>query len=99
MPKPHPLPKSNGQVRLEGTQVCLVSPKQRPRWNQLVRRHHYLKNANLGGEQLRYAVTDANGNWLALLGWSAAAPEPGREAIKGAVGPGIEGEAEGDRGP
>jgi hypothetical protein len=73
MPKPHRLPNSNQQTLLEGAQVSLVSPKQRPRWDQLVRRHHYLKNANLVGEQLRYVVTDANGKWLALLGWSAAA--------------------------
>ena len=41
------------------------------RWNNLVCEHHYLKNANLVGEQLRYVVT-FQGEWLALLGWSAA---------------------------
>jgi hypothetical protein len=39
----------------------------------LVREHHYLKNALLVGEQLRYVVKDAKGTWLALLGWSVAA--------------------------
>ena len=34
---------------------------------------YYLKNARLVGEQLRYVVTDARGQWLALIGWSAAA--------------------------
>jgi hypothetical protein len=53
--------------------VELISPRQKPRWNQLVRKHHYLKSADLVGEQLRYVVTDAKGNWLALMGWSAAA--------------------------
>ncbi len=73
MPKPHRLPNRDEQAVLEGVRVRLASPKERPRWNQLVRRHHYLKNANLVGEQLRYVVTNARGDWLALLGWSAAA--------------------------
>ena len=34
-------------------------------------RQHYLKNADLVGEQLRYVVT-YQGQWVALLGWSAA---------------------------
>jgi Domain of unknown function (DUF4338)/DDE_Tnp_1-associated len=73
MPKPHRLPNNDEQAVLESIQVRLVSPKERPRWNKLVREHHYLKNANLVGEQLRYVITDAEGTWLALLGWSAAA--------------------------
>ena len=51
----------------------MVLPAERRRWDQLVRQHHYLKNARLVGEQLRYVVIDAAGNWLALIGWSAAA--------------------------
>jgi len=73
MPKPHRLPHGDEQALLEELQVELVCAKQKPRWNQLVRRHHYLKNADLVGEQLRYAITDAQGHWLALLGWSAPA--------------------------
>jgi hypothetical protein len=73
MPKPHRLPYSDEQAVLETLQVRLASPKERPRWNQLVRQHHYLKSASLVGEQLRYVVTDADGIWLALMGWSAAA--------------------------
>lgn len=72
MPKPHRLPNGDEQALLEGVQVRLVSPKEVRRWNQLVCRRHYLKSANLVGEQLRYVVTDAKGIWLALLGWSAA---------------------------
>ncbi|MCU0786176.1 MAG: DUF4338 domain-containing protein [Verrucomicrobia bacterium] len=34
--------------------------------------HHYLKNALLVGEPLRYVV-EYQGQWLGLLGWSAAA--------------------------
>ena len=58
---------------MEQLRVQLIAGKERPRWNHLVRRHHYLKSADLVGEQLRYVVTDAQGRWLALLGWNAAA--------------------------
>jgi hypothetical protein len=58
---------------LEKLRVELISPEQKARWNQLVRKHHYLKSADLVGEQLRYVVTDASGTWLALIGWSAPA--------------------------
>ena len=73
MPKPHRLPNDDEQALLEELRVELVSAQQKPRWNQLVCRHHYLKGADLVGEQLRYAITDAQGHWLALLGWSAPA--------------------------
>jgi len=49
----------------------VVSPKEIQRWNDMVCEHHYLKNASLVGEQLRYVVT-YQGQWVALLGWSAA---------------------------
>jgi len=58
---------------LQQLQVRLIEPAEKTRWNQLVRQHHYLKSAQLVGEQLRYVATDADGNWLALLGWNAAA--------------------------
>jgi hypothetical protein len=54
-------------------EVRLILPSERPRWNKLVCQHHYLRNARLVGEQLRYVVTNAQGTWLALIGWSAAA--------------------------
>jgi hypothetical protein len=73
MPKPLRLPNNDEQSLLEQLQVRLVVPAERRRWDQLVRQHHYLKNARLVGEQLRYVVIDAAGNWLALIGWSAAA--------------------------
>jgi len=73
MSKPPRLPNDHEQTILDQLQVQLVGPQQRPRWNKLVCQHHYLKNADLVGEQLRYVATDAQGNWLALLGWSAPA--------------------------
>src|SRR6266540_1730250 len=67
------------QIMMGGDQNVLdhlvvrpVTEEERPRWNELVSTHHYLKNAALVGEQLCY-VAEYQGQWLALLGWSAAA--------------------------
>ena len=73
MPKPLRLPNIDEPSLLEQLQIRLILPAERRRWDQMVRQHHYLKNARLVGEQLRYGVMDAAGNWLALIGWSAAA--------------------------
>lgn len=73
MPKPQRLPNIDEQSLLKELEVRLMLPGELARWNKLVRQHHYLKNARLVGEQLRYVVTNAKGDWLALIGWSAAA--------------------------
>src|SRR5579871_3724491 len=73
MPKAHRTPEKDEKQILQELQVQLVTGKQEARWDHLVRKHHYLKSADLVGEQLRYVITDAQGHWLALLGWSAAA--------------------------
>jgi hypothetical protein len=52
--------------------VRLIEPHEQERWNHLVSQRHYLKSANLVGERLCYVV-EYGGQWLALLGWSAAA--------------------------
>jgi hypothetical protein len=54
------------QVRL------LTSPKDKARCDQLIIEHHYLKDATLVGEHLRYVAT-YKGQWLALATWSGAA--------------------------
>ena len=73
MAKPLRLPGIEEQELLEGLQIELVlEPGQRDRWNQLVVEQHYLHNATLVGEQLRYVVSYQQ-QWLALLGWSAPA--------------------------
>lgn len=54
------------QVRL------LTSPQDKARCDQLLVEHHYLKDATLVGEQLRYVAT-YKGQWLALATWSGAA--------------------------
>ena len=56
---------------VEQIQVCLVEPEEEARWDELMSQHHYLKSARMVGEQLRY-VAQYQGQWLALLGWSAA---------------------------
>jgi len=73
MLKAHRTPEKDEKQILHELQVQLLTGKQEARWNRLVRKHHYLKSAALVGEQLRYVITDAQGCWLALLGWSAAA--------------------------
>lgn len=67
------MPSINEQAILDGLQIRPVSEREKSRWNRLVRKHHYLKSSDLVGEQLRYVVTDRDGSWLALLGWSAPA--------------------------
>jgi len=57
---------------LDHINVRLVRPEEQARWDQLVSEHHYLENANLVGERLCYVV-EYQGQWLALLGWAAAA--------------------------
>ena len=46
--------------------------KDEARWNNLIRKHHYLKEHRLVGESLRYVVKQ-NGEWIGLLGWSSCA--------------------------
>ena len=52
--------------------VELVPPDQVERFDQQITKYHYLKNAQVVGEQLRYVAT-YRGQWLALATWSAAA--------------------------
>ena len=72
MTTPLLLPKHEVPAILDALEVHWVAaPEQIQSWNRVVAEHHYLKNAHLVGEQLRYAVT-YQGQWVALLGWSAA---------------------------
>jgi hypothetical protein len=58
---------------LDHLQVRLVtSPRDKARCDGLIEEHHYLKDATLVGEQLRYVAT-YKGQWLALATWSGAA--------------------------
>lgn len=72
MPPPLRLPTASEQHVLNHLRVRLITALERPRWNVAVAAHHYLQNATLVGEHLCY-VAEYQGNWLALLGWSAPA--------------------------
>ena len=64
---------ANEQEVLDQLQVRLLSsPRDKARCDQLIVEHHYLKDATLVGEQLRY-VASYQGQWLALATWSGAA--------------------------
>lgn len=72
--KPNQLSPDGSPELLEPLQVVLVTqPKERRRFQQQLRQHHYLGGLKAVGEQLYYAATDAHGQWLALLLFSAAA--------------------------
>ncbi len=60
------------EAALTGVVVRLIRPQELRRWNRLMAQQHYLGNAHLVGETLRY-VAERKGRWLALLGWSSAA--------------------------
>jgi len=60
-------------VLLRQLEIRLIHPEERPRWDQEIAEHHYLRNAHLVGEVLRYVVSTPEGRWVALLGWSSAA--------------------------
>lgn len=57
------------QVRV----VLVIEPDDRRRFQRLLGNHHYLGELKAVGEQMYYAAVDAEGNWLALLLFSAAA--------------------------
>ena len=49
-----------------------IRPGEAARWDELVRARHYLGLGQLVGETLKY-VAEADGEWLALVGWASAA--------------------------
>jgi hypothetical protein len=67
-------PSELGHIVLEQVQVVLVTEQEeRRRFQHLLRKHHYLGGLRAVGEQMYYAAIDAQGHWLALLLFSAAA--------------------------
>jgi hypothetical protein len=67
-------PPEVAQVVLEEVRVVLVTDlEERRRFQRLLCKHHYLGGLKAVGEQLYYAAVDAQGQWLALLLFSAAA--------------------------
>lgn len=53
--------------------VRLVLPEERDRFDALLESEHYLHSARVGGQSLRY-VAEVEGQWVALLTFSGAAP-------------------------
>ena len=70
--KHRPLITEAQQALLNGVQVRLIESWEREQHDRLMIREHYLGNAQLVGEQLRY-VAEYEGQWVALMSWSAAA--------------------------
>lgn len=60
------------QCLLDGVKVRLIRKEERRRFDKLIEDEHYLHSIVLVGEQLRY-VAEYDGEWVALLAWSAAA--------------------------
>jgi hypothetical protein len=66
-------PRPEAQAVLDSLQVRGIEPDQLARCNQLLDEHHYLGSPKPVGERLYYAVSDPQGEWLALLVFAAAA--------------------------
>jgi hypothetical protein len=67
-------PTVSEQSLLEEVQVVLIpEAKDRRRFQRLLEKHHYLGGLKPVGEQLYYVAVDGQGEWLALLLFSAAA--------------------------
>lgn len=65
-------PNSEQQQLLDTVTIRLIRRDELERWNQLICDHHYLRGATMVGRSLRY-VAEAQGKWVALLGWNSAA--------------------------
>lgn len=63
-------------LRLSGVpalELRLIEPDERRRFDQELCEKHYLRNATLVGQVMRYVAVAPDGRWLALLAWSSAA--------------------------
>jgi len=73
--KSHPervFPNDQQQALLDSARLRLLEEGELLRWNELIEREHYLHDATLVGEILRYVAVDEQGEWIALLGYSSA---------------------------
>ncbi|OOP56669.1 MAG: hypothetical protein AYP45_07850 [Candidatus Brocadia carolinensis] len=57
---------------LHDVEVRPINRGERHQWNELIRHHHYQGLHLIIGESIRYLAFYRN-QWLALIGWSAAA--------------------------
>ncbi len=58
---------------LRKVSVRLIVAEERARFDELLETKHYLQSARLGGQSLRY-VAEVDGQWMALIAFSGAAP-------------------------
>lgn len=58
---------------LRQVRVRLLQAEERERFDALMESRHYLHSARVGGQSLRY-VAEVDGEWIALLAFSGAAP-------------------------
>jgi hypothetical protein len=70
MTKPNSTPEAEFLHKVE---VRLLASEERERFDQLLEQKHYLGSARVGGQSLRY-VAEVDGQWVALLTFSGAAP-------------------------
>ena len=65
--------QSSASISVAGVQIPLLSTaKAKARARRLLAKHHYLGDVRAVGEQLFYAITDAQGDWLGVLVFCAA---------------------------
>jgi hypothetical protein len=68
---------------LDRVQIRLIPEEDRGRFDHLLEKEHYLHSARLGGRTMRY-VAEVDGQWVALIAFSGAAPHlKGREKWMG----------------
>ena len=60
-------PNPEEQAVLESLQVRTAEPHELKHCHQLLDEHHYLGSPKPVGERLYYVVTDAQGQWRAVL--------------------------------
>ncbi len=70
MTKPKTAPESE---LLSKVSVRLIAEDERERFDGLLEKEHYIHSARLGGQSLRY-VAEVDGQWVALISFSGAAP-------------------------
>jgi len=66
-------PEPEPQQLLEEVQIRLADPRELPRVQSLLRRHHYLGCLRPVGERLVYIAVDKQGRWVGVLIFCAAA--------------------------
>lgn len=68
-----PLKSAPEHDYLRQVTLRLMLPEERDRFDGLLETHHYLHSARVGGPSLRY-IAEVDGQWVALLVFSGAAP-------------------------